>query len=188
MVILIPIMRSWNLEMTSTSVLIYLVVLKHDVVGARVQHERKCWLPSSLRLANDGRLRSTALPSGACSAYALFARTARSAPKGLCVGAHHQSTISGAMLWLCDGAETTCEDCLRGRCASPCSRRLFDRAPLSETAVPSCKTSAPMSAPRRRGQQQPQQRGNLNWSSFGAVLDLRSLGLPIVSPSCSCPP
>ena len=33
MVILIPIMRSWNLEMTSTSVLIYLVVLKHDVVG-----------------------------------------------------------------------------------------------------------------------------------------------------------
>ena len=33
MVILIPIMRSWNLEMTSTSVLIYSVVLKHDVVG-----------------------------------------------------------------------------------------------------------------------------------------------------------
>ena len=33
MVILIPIMRSWNLEMTSTSVLIYSVVLKYYVVG-----------------------------------------------------------------------------------------------------------------------------------------------------------
>ena len=33
MVILIPMIRSWNLEMTSTSVLIYSVVLKHDVVG-----------------------------------------------------------------------------------------------------------------------------------------------------------
>ena len=33
MVILIPIMRRWNLEMASTRVLIYSVVLKHDVVG-----------------------------------------------------------------------------------------------------------------------------------------------------------